>query len=122
MTYTPRRALRVLAEEFETNATVESIARIIYKGTSCGCYFDFVGETIIIGTIIEGSDAEYSVELDLADYQDDNAGDSCLVDDVKSAIDTCETFVEEYLIEDYLDEEGDYSDAYGDFEADMLGW
>jgi hypothetical protein len=121
MTYSPRRALRVLAEEFGCDATVESIARQVYKQTECGCYFDIVGENIIVGTIVEGSDAEHTVELDLVEYEEDNAGDGCLASDVNAALVECEIFVEEQ----WHDAERDceiYDAIYGDNGVDLLDW
>ena len=121
MTYSPRRALRVLAEELRCNATAESVATTVYHKTKLNCYFDFAGSVIIIGTIIEDSDAEHTVELDLAEYEEDNDGDGCLASDVNAAIVECEIFVEEQRHDAERDCEI-YDAIYGDNGVDLLDW
>lgn len=106
-----------LAEEYECDATVESVARALHKGTYCGAYFDIVGESVVIGTIIEGSDIENTVEIDLNNYTSTNAGVACFISAVHSAIISCETFAERVFdTQDngWVDwaEEGDYDHLY----------
>lgn len=41
----------------------EQLAREIYKGTDCGAWIDWTDATVRIGSIVEGSDAEFSREF-----------------------------------------------------------
>lgn len=117
---TIRRALRVLADDYGCEPTVESIARRVYKTTECGAYFEVVGETVIIGTIVEGCDAEYSVELVLDEYDNDSGGIMGFSSDVSSALMACESFVDDVLYDDEYDDDL-YAELYGDNGIDLLG-
>lgn len=118
-TLTAQRALNALAEDFECEATVESVARAIYKHTDCGAYFDIVGDVVQIGTIVEGSDAEYDDELALFDYDNDRAGAGSFASDVHAILSACEDFAQrQWDDDDQMDYEL-YDQIYGD---DDLIW
>lgn len=46
-----------LAAAFDT--TTEHIERVLYKETECGAWISWTDETVSIGSIVEGSDAEF---------------------------------------------------------------
>lgn len=118
-TLTAQRALRTLADDYGCDATVEAIARRVYKNTDCGAYFDIVGNDVVVGTIVEGHDAEHTVELALDDYKNDNAGLCCFTSDFYAALMGCEAFADQVLgFND--DDDGLYSEMYGDNGIDLL--
>ena len=50
-----------LAEHVETD--VQSLKRAIYRGTECGAWIEWNTEKVVIGSIVEGSEAEFSEEF-----------------------------------------------------------
>lgn len=46
-----------LAEWYGT--TPEHLEKAIYKGTECGAWIQWTEDTVTIGSIVEGSDAEF---------------------------------------------------------------
>jgi hypothetical protein len=53
--------LKDVADYFGANhPTVDSITRCLYMGTDCGARFDTCLDGFVIGSIVEGSDAEFS--------------------------------------------------------------
>lgn len=56
----------------DRKADEKSIGRIVYKWTTCGAWVRFDEHGVIVGTIVEGSDAEFSerIELDGLDDMD----------------------------------------------------
>ena len=56
------------------NTTVDSIVRDIYDSTECGAWIFWDDKAVTIGTIVEGSDAEFSNTLDFPFHE--NAFDS----------------------------------------------
>ena len=51
------------------------IDRAVYKGTDCGAWVLFDEKGIVVGSIVEGSDAEFSERIDLTgvDISDEGA-------------------------------------------------
>jgi hypothetical protein len=51
------------------------IDRAVYKGTDCGAWVRFDERGIVVGSIVEGSDAEFSERIDLTgvDISDEGA-------------------------------------------------
>ncbi len=45
------------------DATDEHLSRELYKNTSCGAWFKSENDGVCVGTIVEGSDAEFSRNL-----------------------------------------------------------
>ena len=41
----------------------DSLERAVYKGTACGAYIHWNDKSLTIGSIVEGSDAEFSKEF-----------------------------------------------------------
>lgn len=56
------------ANGLERNDTIERLSRAIYKGTECGGWVAMLPDTertgVVIGTIVEGSDAEFSEHME----------------------------------------------------------
>lgn len=97
--------LQVLAEHFGCDPSPHGVDRAVYKRTSCGAYLHFAPHGLIVGTIIEGHDAEYSRHLSFPDFQigDADAAQD-LITEVMEELECCESFVSEYLAEHSQDE------------------
>jgi hypothetical protein len=54
--------------------TVNLISKWVYKGTDCGAWVKFDEQGIIVGSIVEGSDAEFSQRIDLSGIGMDDSG------------------------------------------------
>jgi hypothetical protein len=56
----------LVAEYFglPSDASEVEIDRALYKGTDCGAWFKFTETGVRVGTIVEGSDAEFIRNLD----------------------------------------------------------
>ena len=71
-----------LCEYLET--TPDRIKHDVYKYTDCGAWIEWDDASVTIGSIVEGSDAEFSRTLvfpfDSDDYDDWIGGLECLVD------------------------------------------
>lgn len=50
------------------------IDRAVYKGTDCGAWVLFDEKGIVVGSIVEGSDAEFSERIDLTGIDISDAG------------------------------------------------
>ena len=75
------------------DAPEHRINKAIYKGTSCGAWVKFDEEGIMVGTIVEGSDAEHSERIDLTGIGLEN-GD-ILIQRFSDALERCENFADE---------------------------
>jgi hypothetical protein len=73
----------------------ERIDRAVYKGTSCGAWVRFDEKGIAVGTIVEGSDAEFSKRIDLSGIDTDEAGEAELNRRFWAALQMCEDFADE---------------------------
>ena len=71
------------------------IDRAVYKGTSCGAWVQFDEKGIMVGTIVEGSDAEYSERIDLSGIEIDDEGERLLNARFWAALKRCEQFADE---------------------------
>lgn len=66
-----------------------SIKKALFKGTDCGAFVHFDELGVVVGTIVEGSDAEYSKRI-LFDLDDKESFLKCFWDTVQK----CEDFAE----------------------------
>ena len=53
---------------FELGSDVEHLKRDVYKYTDCGAWIDWTDRTVTIGSIVEGSDAEFSNTFEFPVY------------------------------------------------------
>lgn len=51
--------------------SVDSLKRDVYKYTDCGAWIDWTDETMTIGSIVEGSDAEFAMTFQFPVYLDE---------------------------------------------------
>lgn len=86
--------IEVLAEHLGCQKTAAAVDRQTYKDTVCGAYCKFDASGVVVGTIVEGSDAEYSQRLDLAGIDMSDEGAKLLAERYDAAIESCEAFVE----------------------------
>ena len=70
--------LFTVVEGFDKSDMKKSISSIVYSETDCGAWITYDNKGINIGSIVEGSDAEFSTRFDypflaksLANYIDD---------------------------------------------------
>jgi hypothetical protein len=88
--------IHAIADPLSLPPDVGRIDRAIYKGTSCGAWIRFDAEGIKVGTIVEGSDAEYSERIDLSGVEMTAEGARLVHDRVFEALRRCEEFAEEH--------------------------
>lgn len=57
----------------------QRIDRAVYKGTDCGAWVKFDEQGIVVGSIVEGSDAEFSERIDLKgiDMSEEGSAELC---------------------------------------------
>lgn len=84
--------LETIACYYGCRPEVSLIAKHVYKYTDCGAWIAFDSEGIKVGTIVEGSDAEYSERISLEGIEADTAGAVALLLRFKDAIENCEAF------------------------------
>lgn len=91
--------IRAIAEAYDIDPREPDPVRLIrkyaYKFTNCGAFVQFDESGILVGTIVEGSDAEYSERLDLAGVNEADDPDDELRKRYFAALDRCEQFAEE---------------------------
>jgi hypothetical protein len=77
---------------------VSLIKKYVFKFTDCGAFIHFDDEGIVLGTIVEGSDAEYHERLDLSglDLETDKRE---FRDRFFAALERCEKFSDEVWAE-----------------------
>lgn len=68
------------------------IEKALYKGTQCGAWVKFDEHGVVVGTIVEGSDAEYAERVGFV-LEDD----ASLVSNFWLAVERCERFAEEHF-------------------------
>lgn len=73
------------------------IDRAIYKSTNCGAWVRFDETGIVVGTIVEGSDAEHSERIDLSGLDYGDADEKILHERFGEAVQRCEDFAEEHF-------------------------
>ena len=88
--------VETIANSIGIEADANKIERAIYKGTSCGAWVKFDEKGIIVGTIVEGSDAEYNERIEL--HEDEKE----LCKRFWNAIQRCEDFAEEHFDQEDL--------------------
>ena len=76
---------------------VGRIGKGIFKGTCCGAWVRFDELCIMVGTIVEGSDAEYSERVDISGLDTDEDGERLLHERFSAAIQRCEDFADEHF-------------------------
>jgi hypothetical protein len=86
--------IEAIATSIGIDPDTEKIDRAVYNGTSCGAWVKFDEEGILVGTNIEGSDAEFSKRIELSDDED------VLCKRFWAAIQECEDFAEEHFEDD----------------------
>ena len=92
-----------IAKVYECEPKTEMIEKLVYKHTDCGAWIKFDENGIKIGTIVEGSDAEYSERLkvdDLIEDFDEEQAVEVLHDRFYEALQRCEDFAEEHFGQD----------------------
>lgn len=91
------------------------IDRAVYKNTDCGAWIRFDEQGIKVGTIVEGSDAEYSERIDLTDCDTTDDGAALVNARVWEALQRCEDFANEYF------DDSDWRDDLGSVDFDAQG-
>jgi hypothetical protein len=94
--------IETIAESIGIEPDAKKIDRAVYKGTSCGAWVRFDEKGIMVGTIVEGSDAEFSKRVELSD----NPHELCV--NFWDAIQECEDFAEEHFGHDSWEIEQGY--------------
>lgn len=87
--------IRVIAEALDCEADPQCIARSLYKFTNCGAFIHFDDKGVVVGTIIEGSDAEFSERLDLKGVDVSEEGAKLLQERFWEFVQQAEDFAEE---------------------------
>lgn len=89
--------IETIAKLYGTEADPKRIDRAVYKNTACGAWARFDSEGIQVGTIVEGSDAEYSTRINLEGIEPSGEGEALLVARFREAIAECEAFSDEHF-------------------------
>lgn len=58
--------IRAVADGIGCEPDIKRIEKAIYKGTDCGAWIKFDENGIMVGSIVEGSDAEFSERIDVS--------------------------------------------------------
>lgn len=87
--------LQTIADLYGVEPDARRIDRAVYKGTDCGAWVRFDEEGIVVGTIIEGSDAEFDTRIDLTNIGSDEKGAELLIERFRAAVAAAEAFSEE---------------------------
>ena len=66
--------IKVIADDIGCPPKPEVIDRAVYKGTDCGAWVRFDEQGIMVGSIVEGSDAEFYERIELTDIDEDEDG------------------------------------------------
>ncbi len=100
--------LQTIADLYDCEPTPSMISRCVYKYTDCGAYIHFDDKGIIVGTIVEGSDAEFTRYLDLTGIDTDDDGAELVRERFYDALDACE----EFAIEEWCAVHDDYPEGF----------
>lgn len=65
-----RWLVETIADLYGCDPTPESIDRSVYKNTDCGAWCQFDEYGILVGSIVEGSDAEFSERVDVTGLEE----------------------------------------------------
>jgi hypothetical protein len=87
--------LHAIADDLGVEPNEKAIDRAIYKGTDCGAWARFDAEGCIVGTIVEGSDAEYSERVSITGIEPGDEGAKEFHRRFWEAVGRCEEFAEE---------------------------
>ena len=88
--------IETIGEIYGTNQ-IPLIKKKVFKYTLCGAWVEFDEQGIIVGTIVEGSPAEYSERISLRNIDPDNNGTEELKKRFLQALQNCENFAEEHF-------------------------
>lgn len=92
----------VIADLYGCEHTPAAVNRAVYKGTDCGAWCEFDEEGIKVGTIVEGSDAEFFTRVDLSGLDMDEPSEAVLTERFRAAIQECEDFATEHFDADTI--------------------
>ena len=90
-----RFLIETIADIYDCKPMPSMLSKMVYKHTPNGSYVHFDEKGIIVGTIVEGSDAEHNVRIDLTGIDIDDDGAALLRKRFYDALDECEEFVDE---------------------------
>jgi hypothetical protein len=79
------------------------INRAVYKFTDCGAWCRFDEQGIMVGTIVEGSDAEYAERIDTRGLDYDEESEQLIRQRFFAALQRCD----EFAVEHFASEEGE---------------
>jgi hypothetical protein len=84
---------------FGCRPEIRDINRSVYKWTACGAWIRFDERGVLVGTIVEGNDAEYSQRIEVADLADmeQEESEQTLSLRLFAALENCEDFAEEHF-------------------------
>jgi hypothetical protein len=88
--------VQAIADSIGVAPDPQKIDRAIYKGTDCGAWVRFDAQGVVVGTIVEGSEAEYSERIALSDDE------ATLCRRFWQAVQNCEDFASEHFDADDL--------------------
>lgn len=89
--------IETIAQVYGCDADPDLISKMVYKYTDCGAWIKFDEQGILVGTIVEGDDAEFSKRIDLTSiYPDDENSASLLINRFHEALQECENFALEH--------------------------
>jgi hypothetical protein len=89
--------IEAIAKRIGIEPDTKKISRAIYKRTDCGAWIWFDAKGITVGTIVEGSDAEFSERIDLEGVELSEEGEKLVADRTFAALDRCEGFANEHF-------------------------
>ncbi len=92
--------MEAIADKLGCESTQKAIDRAVYKNTDCGAWVRFDAEGCEVGTIVEGSDAEYSERISLQDIEPSDDGAKEFHARFWAAIARCEEFANERFLEE----------------------
>lgn len=79
---------------------ISLIKKYVYKFTDCGAFVEFDEKGVVVGTIVEGSDAMYHERLDVSDIEDSEDPGAVIRARFYGALQRCEDFAEEHFDND----------------------
>lgn len=91
------RALGINPEDMGDDELESRISRAIYKNTACGAWFSIDDDRFMVGTIVEGSDAEFCTDLKILKFidMDEEKGANQIVLWLWSSLEECDEFADE---------------------------
>lgn len=87
-----RWLIETIANNIGVEAKPERIDRAIYKGTDCGAWVRFDEQGVMVGTIVEGSDAEFSKRIQVRDLANLENPEKILLERFWNAVQEAEDF------------------------------